>query len=133
MGSHEAYTSFIQYVQTFDEDENIGDPTLEYLIITSSKSDVLNGMIKGHFGKQISTETKLGIHNIISKATLRYGSELWIMNRKDQKQLGAAQMRFLRPLLDLTRRDRQRNIDVRNKLNQDDIVDEIRNYQQNWL
>ena len=42
-------------------------------------------------------------------------------------------MRFLKPLLDLTRRDKQRNIDVRSKLNQDNIADEIRNYQQYWL
>jgi hypothetical protein len=42
-------------------------------------------------------------------------------------------MRFLRPRLGFTRRDKQRNADIGNKLNQDNIVDEIRNYQQNWL
>jgi hypothetical protein len=47
----------------------------------------------------MSTDTKLRIHNIISKATLRYGSELWIMKRKDQKQLEVAQLHFLRPRL----------------------------------
>jgi hypothetical protein len=36
-------------------------------------------------------------------------------------------------ILGLTRRDKQRNVDIRNKLNQENIVDEIRNYQQNWL
>jgi len=30
----------------------------------------------------MSTDTKLLIHNIISKATLRYGCELWTMNIK---------------------------------------------------
>jgi hypothetical protein len=30
----------------------------------------------------MSTDTKLATHNVISKATFMYGSELWIMNRK---------------------------------------------------
>jgi len=42
-------------------------------------------------------------------------------------------MRFLEQLLGLTRRDKQRNVDVKSKLNQDNIADEIRNYQQFWL
>jgi len=42
-------------------------------------------------------------------------------------------MRFLKSLLDLTRRDKQRNVDVRGKLIQDNIADEIRNYEQYWL
>ena len=42
-------------------------------------------------------------------------------------------MRSLKPLLNLKRRDKQRNVDVRSKLNQDNISDEIRNYQQYWL
>jgi uncharacterized Ntn-hydrolase superfamily protein len=54
------------------------------------------------------------------------------VNVEDQKQREAAQMRVLRPLLGLTRRHKQRDIDVRIKLNQDNIVDKIRNYQKNW-
>jgi hypothetical protein len=59
--------------------------------------------------------------------TLRYGSELWIMNRKEQKQLEAAQMHSLRPLLGLTRWNKERKFDM-NKLNQDNIVYAIRKY-----
>ena len=82
---------------------------------------------------QISTDARLRIHNIVSKAGLCYGSELRILNVNEQKQLEAAQMRFIKPLLGLTRRDKQRNVDVRDKVHQDNIADEIRNYQQNWL
>jgi hypothetical protein len=60
------------------------------------------------FGKKMSRDTKLRIHNTISKDTLRYGSKLRIMNIKTQKQLEAAQMCFLKPLLGLTRRHKQR-------------------------
>jgi hypothetical protein len=55
------------------------------------------------------------------------------MNREEEKQLGVAKVRFLRPLLGLIVRDKHNNVDIRNKLNQDGILDEIRSYQQNWI
>jgi hypothetical protein len=55
------------------------------------------------------------------------------VNVKDQKQREAEQMQVLRPNLGPTRRHKQRNIDIRIKLNQDNIGDEFRNYQQNCL
>jgi hypothetical protein len=55
------------------------------------------------------------------------------MNVKDQKQREAAQMLVPRPLVGLTRRHKQSNVDIRIKLNQGNIVDEFRNYQQNCL
>jgi len=55
------------------------------------------------------------------------------MNREEQKQLGVAKVRFLRPFLGIIVRDKYNNVDVRNKLNQDSILDEIRSYQQNWI
>jgi hypothetical protein len=54
------------------------------------------------------------------------------MSRKEWKQL-EAQMRFLRTLPGNTRRNKQRNVDIKKKLNQENRGDEIRNYQQNWL
>lgn len=54
------------------------------------------------------------------------------MSRKEWKQL-EAQMRFLRTLPGITRRNKQRNVDIKKKLNQENRGDEIRNYQQNWL
>lgn len=50
------------------------------------------------------------------------------MNRREQKQLQAEQMRFPRPLLDLTTLDKPRNVDIRNKLKQNNTVGEIKKY-----
>jgi hypothetical protein len=55
----------------------------------------MNGIIKRHFRKHMTTDTKLRLHNITSKASLCYGNENWIINKRRQK---TAQMRFLRPL-----------------------------------
>jgi hypothetical protein len=55
------------------------------------------------------------------------------MNREEQKQLGVAKVRFLRPLLGLRVWDKHSNVDIRNKLNQDSILDGIGSYQQYWI
>jgi hypothetical protein len=63
---------------------------------------------------------------------LKYGSETWVMNKRDIRRLGAAQTRFLRPLLGYTRMDRQRNEDIRKTLKVTNIVKEIQQYQKDW-
>jgi hypothetical protein len=42
-------------------------------------------------------------------------------------------MRFLRPLLGVTRLDRKRNCDIRNRLKVDNISEDIISYQNNWI
>jgi hypothetical protein len=76
----------------------------------------------------MTIDTKLRIYNIASKAALYYGSEAWIINKRDAQKLEAAQMRFLRPLLGLTRLDRQRNSDIRNRLKVENILEDIISY-----
>jgi hypothetical protein len=91
----------------------------------------MNGIIKCHLGKQMTTYTKLRLHNITSKAGSCYGNENWITNKKEAQKLEAAQMRFLRPLFGLTKLDRQRNPDIRNRLRVDNAVEDIKLYQKN--
>jgi len=58
----------------------------------------MNGVIECHFGKHMTTDTKLRLYKTIaSKASLCYGSENWIINKRNAQKLEAAQMRFLRP------------------------------------
>jgi hypothetical protein len=72
----------------------------------------MHGIIKCHFGKHMTTDTELRL----VKQFLYYGSDDWIINKKEAQELEAAQMEFLRPFLGLTRPDRQRNTDIRNRL-----------------
>jgi len=62
----------------------------------------INGGIRRHFGKQMNKETKLRIHNITAKATLKFGSEAWVLRKREEQRLEAAQMTFLRHLLGIT-------------------------------
>jgi hypothetical protein len=89
---------------------------------------------KRNFSKHMTTDTKLRLHNITSKVSLCYGSENWIINKRDAQKLEVAQMRFLRPLLGLKRLDRQGKPDICNRLTDDNIglVEDIKLYQK-WL
>jgi thymidylate synthase len=70
-----------------------GYTNLKYLgyRISEYKSDLkdelqtynkINGTIRRHFGKQMNKETKLRIHNITAKATLKFGSEVWVLKKR---------------------------------------------------
>ena len=69
----------------------------------------INGAIRRHFGKQMNKETKLRIHNITAKEALKFGSEAWVLKRREEQRLEAAQMKFLRHLLGITTLDKEKN------------------------
>ena len=50
------------------------------------------------YDKQMNKETKLRIHNITAKAALKYGSEIWVLKKREEQHLEATQMKFLRNL-----------------------------------
>jgi len=85
----------------------------------------INGAIQRHFGKQMYKETKLRIHNITAKAALKFGSEAWVLKKKEE-HLEAAQMKFLRHLLGITKLDKEKNRCIREKIGAQNIVKEIK-------
>jgi hypothetical protein len=86
----------------------------------------INGAIRRHFGKQMNKETKLRIHNITAKAALKFGSEARVLKKREEQRLEAAQMKFLRHLLGITKLDKE-------KTGAQNIVKEIKQYQEKWL
>jgi len=52
----------------------------------------LNTAIRRHFGKQMNKETKLRIHKITVKATLKFGNEAWVLRKRKEQRLEAAQI-----------------------------------------
>jgi hypothetical protein len=57
----------------------------------------------------MTKETKLRIHNITAKAALKFGSEAWALKERDEQRLEAAQMKFLRHLLGITKTGKEIN------------------------
>jgi len=93
----------------------------------------INGAIRRHFGKQMNKETKLRIHNTTAKAALKFGSEAWVLEKREEQRLEAAQMTFLRHLLGITKLDIENNQCIREKTGAQNIVKEIKQYQEKWL
>ena len=89
----------------------------------------INGAIRRQFGKQMNKETKLGIYNITAKAALKFGSEAWVLKKREEQRLEAAQMKFLRHLLETTKLDKENNQCIRQKTGAQNIVKEIKQYQ----
>ena len=75
----------------------------------------INGAIRRHFGKQMNKETKLRIHIITAKAALKFGSEAWVLKKREEQRLEAAQMKFLRNQLGITKLDKEKNQRFRQK------------------
>jgi hypothetical protein len=90
----------------------------------------INGAIRRHFGKQMNKETKLRIRNITAKAELKFGSEAWVLKKREEQRLEAAQMKFLKRLLGIIKFDIEKNQTIREKLGVENIVKEIKQYQQ---
>jgi len=57
----------------------------------------------------MNKETKLRIHNITVKAALKFGSEAWVLKKREEQRLEAAQMKVLRHLLGITKLDKEKN------------------------
>ena len=75
--------------------------------------------------EQMNKETKLRIHNITTKAALKFGSEALVLKKGDEKRLEAAQMKFLRHLLGITKLDKENNQCSNRKAGAQNIVKEI--------
>jgi len=115
---------------------------LIYYCISEYKSDLedklltynkINGAIRRHFGKQMNKETKLRIRNITAKAALKFGSEAWVLKKREEQRSEAAEMKFLRHLLGITKLDKEKNQCIRQKTGTQNTVKEIKQYQEKWL
>jgi hypothetical protein len=78
-------------------------------------------------------KTKVRIHNITARAAMKFGSEVRKLKKREEQRLEAAQMRFLRHLLGITRLDKEKNQCIREKTRAHNIVKEIKQYQEKWL
>ena len=63
----------------------------------------------------MNKETKLRIHNITDKAAMKFGSEAWVLKKREEQRLEAAQMKFLKQLLGITKLDKEKNQCIREK------------------
>jgi len=75
----------------------------------------INGAIRRHFGKQMNKETKLRIHNITAKPALKVGNEAWVLKKREEQRLEAAQMKVLRHIIGIAKLDKEKDQCIRQK------------------
>ena len=92
---------------------------LEYKLQTYNK---INGTIRRHFGNQMNKGKKLKIYNITAKAALKFGSEAWVLKKREEQRLEAAQIKFLRHLLGITKLYKEKNQCIREKTGAQNII-----------
>jgi hypothetical protein len=81
----------------------------------------------------MNKETKLRVHNITAKAALKFGSEAWVLKKRKEQRLEAVQMKLLKYLLGITKLDKETNQCIGEKTGTENIVKEIKQYQEKWL
>jgi hypothetical protein len=57
----------------------------------------------------------------------------WGLKKREKRRLEAAQMKFLRRLLGITKLGKEKNQYIRGKTGAKNIVKEIKEYQEKWL
>ena len=64
---------------------------------------------------------------------MKFVSEVWVLRKREEQHLEAAQTKFLRHLLGKTKVDKEKNQCFRGKTGAQNIVKEIEQYQKKWL
>ena len=82
--------------------------------------------------KELSRSTKLKVVNATVMPTLMYGCETWSLSKRQRSKIPATQMNVLRRIEGVSRLDRVRNEDVREKLRQEGVLDMVKSRQEKW-
>ena len=64
---------------------------------------------------------------------MKFGSEAWVPKKREEQRLEAAQMKFLRHLLGITKLDKEKNHCIREKTGAENTIKEIKQYQEKCL
>ena len=82
--------------------------------------------------KELSRRTKLRVYNTIVVPTLVYGSESWVLNKQQESAIQAVEMRVLRQIAEKRMVDRVRNVEIREELKQEGVLEKVKRSQVRW-
>ena len=82
--------------------------------------------------RELSKGTKLRVFNAMVVPRLVYGCETWTIQKRHVSRLQTAEMWFLRRVEGVTKLDKVRNEDIRQRLNQEAVVEVARKKQRAW-
>ena len=85
--------------------------------------------------KRMGMRLKANVYRLVVRPVLTYGAERWALNKRDEKKkrLEVTEMNMLRRMLGVTRRDRLRNEEVRERTGmQENIVKVVERSKMRW-
>jgi hypothetical protein len=82
--------------------------------------------------KKTRKETNLKLYKTMAVPVLLYGSEMWILRKRDWNRIQAAEMKYLRTIKGCTRLDQIRNEDIRQGLGISPLSKNIIEYRNKW-
>ena len=74
------------------------------------------------WSKDIRKERKLNIYNALIKSSLLYGSETWRLTENNKRRVEATEMDALRRSSRISRKDRIRNVTIRQQIGLEETV-----------
>ena len=63
----------------------------------------------------MNKEIKSRIYNITGKWAFKFGREVWVLKKREERRLEAAQMKFFKHLFEMTKLDKEKNKFIREK------------------
>lgn len=85
------------------------------------------------WSKQIKRETKVQIYNTMVKSVVTYAADVWTLSMREKQKLHSLEMDYLRRSARISRLDRVRNKDIRDKMGvTETILDHIQTKQLSW-
>jgi hypothetical protein len=82
--------------------------------------------------KEISRKTKMTVYQTIFRPVLTFGSESWVITKRQKNRIQTIEMKYHRRALGITKRDHKRNDDIREELGIEPITTTIEKNQLKW-
>ena len=78
---------------------------------------IFQSLIQVWTSKELTKATKMRVYETLVLSALLYNAETWTLKEAEKQRLGVFEMACLRKIEGVTRRDRIRNTDIRERLN----------------
>ena len=85
------------------------------------------------WNKDIPMKAKEVMYEAYYVPIMTYAAETWTMTQRDESRVQAAEMKFLRSMVQKTRRDRVRNEDIRKELGVQKLNDKLEQNRLRWF